>query len=194
MTELMKQTEQIETTEAMREITLQQTMSRTDYSALRTYYMYRIHPNRMRNMVIALILSAILAAVGRAGYLPDLLYWLGICGLFFLTFFFIWIDDQAKKLEKPGKSIGNRPQTVTLSETGFRVEWLNYGKPLDYAWESVILAVETDLHLFLFVKKLAAIVIPKRGVKPEKLAAVITLIESKRQLVKSFGKKGNESE
>ena len=176
------------------EITLSQTMSRADYSALRAYYMYQIHKGRIRNLVIAFVISAALTGLGKAEYLPEFLYGAGACGLVVLAYLFIWIDGQAKKLEKPGKSIGNRPQVLTLSEEGFRVEWLNHGTALTYKWDAVILAAETDCHIFLFVNKLAAIIIPKRGVKPEKLTSVLHLIERKRELVRSFDKKGKQSE
>ncbi len=165
-------------------ILLQQVMSRADYSALRAHYMYEVKPGRMKRLIIGLAIVSILSMAGRVGYIPAPLYYVGVCGLIVLTFVFILIDADARKLEKPGKSIGNRPQNLLLSEDGFQVEWLNYGVPLEYKWDTVIVAGEGEYHYFLYVAKLAAIIIPKRGIKPEKLAAVHELLERKTNLMK----------
>lgn len=170
------------------EIRVEQTMSRVDFSRLRAYYMYRLHPGRIRNLALAFLLLVAIAIVGKQVELPDFVYNIGVCGAVILTFLFIWIDSLARKLERPGKSIGHRVQTLVLSDHGFRVEWVNHGSPLNYLWEAVIHAAETEEHFFLFVNQYAAIILPKRGLKPEKIDRIRELIESRRVLVKQFKK------
>lgn len=161
------------------EIVVETIMLRWDYSALRAYYMYKINPGRIRNLVILLVVCGCLVALGMAkvDFLPTIIYQIGLVGLFILTYTFIKIDSNARKLEKPGKSIGNRLQTIVLSDKCFRVEWENYNVPLEYRWENVIRKAETENHFFLFVEKLAAVIIPKRKVNEEKLEAIRKLIE-----------------
>ena len=160
-------------------IVVETVMLRWDYSALRAYYMYKIKPGRIRNLVILLVLCGCLVALGMAqiNFLPTILYQVGLVGLFVLTYTFIKIDSNARKLEKPGKSVGNRLQKMALSDKGFRVEWVNYNVPLEYRWENVMRKAETENHFFIFVDKLAAIIIPKRKIKEEKLEAIRQLIE-----------------
>ncbi|MDD2484261.1 MAG: YcxB family protein [Eubacteriales bacterium] len=175
-------------TEDQNGIRLQQTMSRADYSALRAHYMYRVKKGRMPRLLGALAFFALAAGLGHMAFLPKALYYLGVCGICVMTFILIFIDAQARKLEKPGKSIGNRSQTLLLTEEGFEVEWLNYAVPLQYNWDTVVLAGEGEHHYFLYVAKLAAIIIPKRGLKPEKLAAVHELIQRKTPLMQHEAK------
>jgi len=168
-----------ETTEKESLLRLQQTMSRADFSALRAHYMYKMHPHRMRNLIIAFLIFAALTAVAKMADLSSSLYLAGVCGVCILTFVFVWIDAQARKLEKPGKSIGNRTQTIVFTEDSFHVEWLNYGVPLEYKWDKVLVCGEGEHHYFLYVAKLAAIVIPKRGIKSEKLKELDELLKTK---------------
>jgi hypothetical protein len=176
-------------------IVINTVMARADFSRLRAYYMYRLHPGRIRNMVICLIISALIIVGWRLNFVPEILYHLSLIVLFGLTAAFIWIDSRARKLEKPGKSIGNRPQKLVLQSDGFTVEWLNYNVPLFFEWNKVQLMAETEHYYFLFVDKLAAVVLPKRGMKPEKNSAVRSyLIEHIPADQQDLGDEKNETE
>lgn len=153
-------------------ITVDTIMSRWDYSSLRAYYMYKLKPGRMKKLMLLLAACGALVALGREGPLPEIVYQGGLFGLFVLAIILIRQDSNARKLEKPGKSIGHRLQRMTLSEDGLQVEWENYGIPLEYSWADVLLAAETENHFFFFVDKLAALVLPKREMGPEILSAI----------------------
>ena len=170
-----------EAVQEQKSIVVETVMARRDYSALRTYFMYKIRPGAIRNLVILLLLSIIVVVLGRAEvyFIPQILHKTGLIVLFALSLLFIIIDSNARKLEKPGKSVRNKTQRVELSEKGFQVEWLNYSIPLDYKWETVIRVAETEEYYFLFVSRLTAIIIPKRGLKEDKLAAIQELIRRK---------------
>lgn len=163
----------------MDKITVETIMSRWDYSSLRAYYMYKLRPGRMRKLMISLVICGALVAFGKAGNLPEMLYQAGLLGLFALAIILLRQDSSARKLERPGKAIGHRLQTMILSEESLYVEWENHGVPLEYRWKDILLAAETDNHFFFFVDRLAAVVLPKRELKKEKLSVVQELVRRK---------------
>lgn len=153
-------------------------MSRGDYSALRAYFMYKLKPGRMKRLMLLLLASGALVALGKEGPLPEPLYQVGIIGVFILAIILIRQDTNARTLERPGKAVGHRLQTMTLSEEGIQVKWENHGSVLDYPWSAVLHAAETDLHFFFFVGKFAALVLPKREIKPEMLPKIQELVKT----------------
>ncbi len=165
----------------MDRITVQTIMSRWDYSSLRAYYMYKLRPGRMKKLMVLLVICGALAALGKAGNLPEIMYQAGLLGLFALAIILIRTDSSARKLERPGKAIGHRLQTMSLSEEFLNVEWENHGVPLEYRWQDILLAAETEHHFFFFVDRLAAVVLPKREIKPEKLSVIQELVQRKTE-------------
>ena len=159
--------------------TVESVMNRQDYKALRYYFLHKMKPYRMRNVVIALIAGIACICLGTVGVLPWLTNRIGLYGLFLLILVYLWIDAQASKLEKPVKSIEGHKQILTFAEDGFRVEWIDYSVPFEYTWDLVAYAFETEDHFFFFVKRLNAIILPKREVEEEKLAKIRELVETK---------------
>jgi hypothetical protein len=166
----------MEANDTNKPITVQAMISRQDYKALKSYFLHKMKPYRIRNVRIALAAGIVFLIIGEAGILPWLTLRIGLYGLLVLLFAYLWIDAQASKLEKPGKAIEGHQQTVTVSDAGFHVEWIDYSVPFDYTWDLLAYAFETEDYFFFFVKRLNAIIVPKKEIEEENCAAIRDMI------------------
>lgn len=165
--------------ESFEAIDIQSVMTRQDYKSLRYFFLHTMKPRRMRNVVVALIAGVVFLVLGEVGVLSEITLRIGLYGLVLLIFVYLWIDAQASKLEKPVKDIEKHQQNITIDNEGFRVEWIDYSVPFEYTWDLVASVFETEEHFFFFVKRLNAIILPKRDISTQDIIRIRELTEKK---------------
>jgi hypothetical protein len=150
-----------------REITVEFKLGKTDYNALRTYYMYRRTPGRTKIMVCLLLVSLLLVLSETAFAFPYFKL-LGLVGILAIAVIYSWVSIDARRLEKGAQELVGKKQETRLTEEGFAVKWKDSGRFEEYLWDEIDYVFEDDSHFFLFISRHSVIIISKLEMKFEK--------------------------
>jgi hypothetical protein len=151
-----------------REITVGFRLEKTDYNALRNYYMYKKTPERTKLMVGLLLVSLLLLVLSGAEFAFPFFKLIGLCGVLAIAAIYSWISLDARRLEKGAqKFIGIRQETK-LTEEGFSVNWKDLGRAEEYLWAETDYVYEDDDHFFIFLGRHSCIIIAKLELKLKK--------------------------
>ena len=158
-------------------------LTRTDYNALRNYFMYQKKPVRTRFMVLTLLCSFLLLIVSGTAFSMSFFRPLGLLGVIIVTLIYCWISFEVRKLEQNVKDMIQKTQELALDDSGLTAKWSASGNEVHYEWVAFESAVETDPYFFLFLEKDYAIILPKIEQKDRLINEVREMISAHITLV-----------
>ncbi|MDF2654420.1 MAG: hypothetical protein K0R19_894 [Bacillota bacterium] len=166
-----------------RKIQISSILSRTDYNALRNYFMYQKKPTRTRFIVFTLLCSFLLLIISGTAFAMPFFKPLGLLGIVIVTLVYCWISFEVRKLEQNVKDMIHKTQELTLDDSGLTAKWTASGNAVHYEWNAFETAVETDPYFFLFLERDYALILPKIELKDRLITEIREMISTHVKLV-----------
>lgn len=170
-----------------REITVEFKLDKTDYNALRNYYMYKRTPERTKIMVCLLLASLLLLVLSEAAFAFPFFKLIGLCGILTIVAIYSWISIDARRLEKDAQQFIDKKQETRFTEKGFTVKWKDMGLTEEFLWTETDYIYEDDDYFFIFLGDYSYVIIAKLNMKLYKkeyqIKEIHDLIESHAKLI-----------
>lgn len=166
-----------------KEIKNSSVLNRTDYNALRNYFMYQKKPTRTKVLVLIMLCSFLLLIISGTPYAMPSFKPLGLAGIIIATLIYCWISFEVRKLEMNIKYMFHKTQELTLNNSGLSAKWAKSTNTVHYEWNVFEFVVETDPYFFLFLEKDYALIIPKVELKEHFITEIREIIAMHVKLI-----------
>lgn len=166
-----------------KEIKITSILNRTDFNAIRNYFMYQKKSARTKVLVLIMLSSFLLLIISGTPYAMPSFKPLGLAGIIIATLIYCWISFEVRKLEINIKDMFHKTQELTLNNSGLSAKWAKSTNTVHYDWNVFEFVVETDPYFFLFLEKDYALIIPKVELKEHFITEIREIIAMHVKLI-----------